>query len=68
QDMRKKLGLTPKDIISLAIETNDVGKELIQKFEPNLLKVILASKIKFKENDGEEIKIDKLVFKIKIEK
>jgi len=68
QDMRKNMGLTPSDIISLIIETNDIGQKLIQKFEKDLLKVVLASKIGFKENDGEEIKIDGLVFKIKIEK
>ena len=68
QDMRKKMGLTPNDVISLVIETNDIGKKLIQKFEVELLKIVLASKIEFKENDGEETKIDELVFKIKIKK
>ena len=68
QDMRKKIGLTPNDVISLVIETNDIGKKLIQKFEVELLKIVLASKIEFKENDGEETKIDELVFKIRIKK
>jgi len=68
QDMRKKMGLTPSDVISLAVETNDAGKKLVQKFETDLLKTILASKIEFKQNDGESLKIDELVFKIKIEK
>jgi isoleucyl-tRNA synthetase len=68
QDMRKKMGLTPSDVISLTVETNDEGKKLIQKFEEDLLKIILASKIKFEENNGEEIKIDTLLFKVKIEK
>jgi isoleucyl-tRNA synthetase len=68
QDMRKKMGLTPSDVISLSVETNNEGKELIQKFETELLKTILASKIEFKNNDAEETKIDELIFKIKIEK
>lgn len=68
QDMRKKMGLTPSDVISLVVETDNEGKKLIQKFETDLLKVILASKIEFKENNGEEVKIDKLDFKIKLEK
>ena len=68
QDMRKKMGLTPSDVISLVIETNDEGKKLIQKFESELLKTILASKIEFKQSDGETLKIDKLVFKVKIAK
>ena len=68
QDMRKKMGLTPSDVISLVIETNDEGKKLIQKFESELLKTILASKIEFKQSDGETLKIDELVFKVKIAK
>ncbi len=68
QDMRKKMGLTPSDVISLTVETSDEGKNLIQKFESDLLKVILASKVDFKSNEGETIKIDDLVFKIKIVK
>jgi isoleucyl-tRNA synthetase len=68
QDMRKKMGLTPSDIISLAVETDDTGKKLIQKFETDLLKTILASKIEFKQNEGEEIKIDELIFKIFVQK
>jgi len=74
QDMRKKIGLTPSDVIVLTFEVNDAGKKLIQKFENEIKKTVLASKIEFKENDGlsaqagEEIKIDDLVFKIKIEK
>lgn len=68
QDMRKKLGLTPSDVISLTFETNDISKKLIQKFEADMKKTVLISKIEFKENNGEEIKIDNLVFKVKIEK
>ncbi len=68
QDMRKKMGLTPSDIISLIVETGEEGKKLIQKFETEIKKTILVSKIEFKQNSGEEIKIDELAFKIKIEK
>jgi isoleucyl-tRNA synthetase len=68
QDMRKNLGLTPSDKISLAVETDDKGKELIQKFETEMKKIILASKIEFGNVDGDEIKIDELVFKVKINK
>ena len=68
QDLRKKMNLTPRDIISLVIETNDEGKKLIQKFEQDMKKVVLASKIELKNTDGEEIKIGELVFKIKIAK
>ena len=68
QDMRKKMGLTPSDMVNLFIETNDVGKKLIQDFENDLKKVALISKIDFDSNDGQEMKIDSLVFKVKIVK
>jgi len=74
QDMRKKLGFTPNDVISVIFETNDTGKKLIQKFENDMKKTVLASEIEFWENGGlpaqtgQEIKIDELSFKVKIDK
>lgn len=76
QDMRKKMGLTPSDVVALTFETSDEGKNLIQKFENDMKKTVLASKIEFKNNNGEdpsansgqEVKIDGLVFKVKIDK
>ena len=68
QDMRKKMGLTPSDVVTIAFETNDAGKILVDKFETDLKKTVLVTKVEFKENDGEEIKIDDLIFKVKIEK
>jgi len=68
QDMRKKAGLTPSDIISLSVETNEEGKKLIQKFEIEMKKVVLAKEIKFEVNSGEEIKIGDIVFKLSIKK
>ena len=66
QDMRKKMSLTPSDVVSLVFETNNEGKKLIEKFETDMKKTVLVSKIEFKNNDGEEVKIDDLVFKVKI--
>jgi isoleucyl-tRNA synthetase len=68
QDMRKKMGLTPSDVVAIIFETNEKGKELIQKFEPDLKKTVLVSEIEFKKNNEPEIKIDELIFKVKIEK
>lgn len=68
QDMRKKMGLTPSNVVALLFEANEEGKKLIQKFEADMKKTVLVSKIEFGQNDGEEIKIDKLLFKVKIEK
>ncbi len=68
QDIRKKMGLTPNDVVSIAVETSEEGKKLIRKFETDLLKVVLASKIEFKSNNEPEIKINELVFKLEIKK
>lgn len=68
QDMRKKAGLTPSEAISLSIETDEVGKNLIQKFEADFKKTILVNEIKFEANSGEEVKVDSLSFKVSIQK
>ncbi len=68
QDIRKKNGLTPSDIISLGIETDREAGELVKKFEAEIKKTVLAKDIKFEPNEGEEITIGELVFKISIQK
>jgi isoleucyl-tRNA synthetase len=68
QGIRKKMGLTPSDVVALTFETDETGKKLIQKFENDMKKTVLVSEIRFKENKGEEIKIDELTFRVKIEK
>jgi isoleucyl-tRNA synthetase len=66
QDMRKKMGLTPSDVITLVISTTDAGRKLIEKFESDMKKTVLASSVEFVENDGEAIKVDDIAFKVKI--
>ncbi|HEY5588994.1 MAG TPA: class I tRNA ligase family protein [Candidatus Paceibacterota bacterium] len=68
QDIRKKNGLNPSDVIILTINTNVDGQELINKFKQELMKSTSAKEIQIKENDGVEIKIDEFVFKIVVEK
>ena len=68
QDIRKKEGLTPSDVIVLSLETNDKGKELVQKFGTEIKKTVLAKDVKLEQNNGEEIEINDLVFKISIQK
>jgi len=66
QEMRKKAGLTPSDIVTLSIETDEESKKIIQKFENDIKKITLASEIKYDVNDGEDIKIGDLLFKVQI--
>ncbi|MFA5933807.1 MAG: class I tRNA ligase family protein [Candidatus Paceibacterota bacterium] len=68
QDLRKQQGLTPSDVISLSIQTDSIGKSLIEKFESDLKKTVLVKDVSFTENDGTEIKIEDMVFKVTIEK
>jgi len=66
QDMRKKAGLNPNDIITLEIGTGVEGQEIINKFKTELIKAVGSKEIQIKENSGIEIKIDNLVFTISI--
>ena len=68
QDMRKKMGLTPSDLITLTIETNEIGNKVILKFEEEIKRIVLARELKFDINNGLEIKIGDLSFKIQIVK
>jgi len=68
QDMRKAMGLVPSDVVQLLVSTNAVGEELVNKFKTELLKVVGASSVEFGDNDGTEIKVDELVFKVKMNK
>jgi isoleucyl-tRNA synthetase len=66
QDIRKKDGLNPMDLVELNIETNILGQELINKFKEDLMKAVGAKELDFRENDGAEIKINDFVFKVNL--
>jgi isoleucyl-tRNA synthetase len=66
QDMRKAEGLSPSDVVVLEVATNTDGQEIINKFKAELIKIVGASEVKIAENEGTEVKIDELVFRINI--
>jgi len=68
QNLRKKMGLTPSDRIKLSVYTSQAGQDLVQGFMEDMKKSVMASSIEFTPNEGEEIEIEDLDFKIKIEK
>lgn len=68
QEMRKKEGLSPSDMIILEIATNTEGQGIIKKWQSELMKIVGASEVKITENEGVEVKIDHLVFKILLNK
>jgi isoleucyl-tRNA synthetase len=66
QDMRKKAGLNPNDIVEIEISTSSTGEELINKFKIELIKAVGAKEIDIKENNGTEIKIDGISFVVNL--
>ncbi len=68
QDLRKKEGLIPSDVIALSIKAESSSQELIKQFEVELKKAVGAKEIKITDTEGAEVKIDELEFIIKIQK
>ncbi len=68
QKLRKEKQLVPSDVVDLIIETSDEGATLVNKFEEKLKKTAGIKEIKFENNDGIEIKVNDLEFRLKIEK
>jgi len=66
QDLRKKQGLNPNDVITLLVETSVEGQDLINQFKTEFLKTVGTKEIQIVENEGIEIKIDELSFIVTI--
>jgi isoleucyl-tRNA synthetase len=68
QDMRKKAGLSPSDFISINIFASEEGKNVVESFKTEISKTAQVNSIDYIDNNGGEIKIDDLTFKIEIVK
>ena len=68
QDLRKKTGLTPSDVVVLTMETGEAGRALVEKFMEDMKRVVLLSKVEFAGNDGDVVKLGDLEFKVQIKK
>jgi valyl-tRNA synthetase len=64
QDMRKKKGLQPADVVTLTVATDEKGQSILNQFADEIKKVVGAKDILFAENSGEEIVIDEVTFVI----
>jgi len=60
QDMRKKKGLQPSDMVTLVVSTDEQGKKLIEKCKGEISKVTGLKNIEFTEVEGEKIKIEEI--------
>ncbi|MCX6713837.1 MAG: class I tRNA ligase family protein, partial [Candidatus Vogelbacteria bacterium] len=47
QEQRKKMGLVPSDIVSLSIETDEEGRLILRKFEPEIKKTATIKNIDY---------------------
>ncbi|MBI5004863.1 MAG: class I tRNA ligase family protein [Candidatus Lloydbacteria bacterium] len=69
QDIRKKIGLTPSDIIALTVAVDEEGRAVIEAFAKEIQKTVRASSIVFaKEISGESFLIDGISFNVLAEK
>lgn len=68
QDMRKEMGLEPKDRITLTILTDEKGKAVLDSDEAGLKRVVGADSISYGENSGVLITIEDSTFTISITK
>ncbi len=68
QDLRKKKGLVPSDRIKEIIFTDEKGENLIKTYMKDIEKGTGAVSIEFSPNNGEELKVNELKFKIEIKK
>jgi len=67
QDMRKTKGLVQNDRIVLVMQTDEVGKNLVEQFEREIQKTAGVEKFVFQDNDGEEVTVGVIKFKIVIQ-
>ena len=68
QDMRKKAGLMPADMVELNVEAGNEGKEIIEKFKNDFMKTAGLNNVNYTENAGIEIMVGELVYKLEIKK
>src|SRR3990167_3865266 len=69
QDLRKKEGFTTKDRAVLEVQTGSDGEDLIKSFANNIQRICLLKDITFAQTVvGEGIKIDDLVFVVRLRK
>jgi isoleucyl-tRNA synthetase len=66
QDLRKAKGLSVSDKASLTIDTNGVGRKLIEENEKQLKGICTISDIRFGTVEGEALQIGDISFKLSL--
>ena len=65
QDLRKKQGLTPSDVISVVLSPE--AETLVAPFIADFQKTVGAERVSYTANEGEKVEIDTLEIMVKIE-
>lgn len=68
QELRKKEKLNPTDVVSLVVETGDMGKSLLEKFKNDISKVALLKDVVFDVIEDAGVMVDDILFKLKIKR
>ncbi|MBP6931594.1 MAG: class I tRNA ligase family protein [Candidatus Pacebacteria bacterium] len=68
QDLRKKTGLMPADVVTLYVQCGEIEKDIVNTFLPEFQKTTGLREVVWGDTSGDEIKIGDLVFVVKIEK
>ena len=66
QELRKEKGLLPNDPITLEVETDKSGEDFLNSAMSEIKKPTNISNIEFSNNDGQELQIGDLKFKVKL--
>lgn len=68
QELRKEMNLNPHERVTLVVQTDTAGQELLKKFEKEISKVTGATQITFENNTGKSVDIGELKFVVSIQK
>jgi hypothetical protein len=68
QSLRKKSGLEAHDVVKLTIATDEAGQGIINTFKDEIMNTAGLSDIHLSDTDGEELKVEDMIFTVKIEK
>ncbi len=68
QDIRKKNGLVPSDVIDLNVSTNEEGESIVNEFADTLKSTAIIKNITFEKEEGEEADIMGTPFAISIKR
>jgi len=66
QSLRKEKNLVPSDTVKLLVETDEIGKNFVNSVLEEIKKPTNVSEVVFQENDGVEVKIGEMTFKLNI--